>query len=118
MCAALPFGLVAFCTAEIASSYVGLYINTWYTKKIIGYGFKDQLQDLLPILGNCLIMGAICMSVQLPFDNNIVKLAIGIPIGIIYFILSSRLFNKEQFNEVIEILAPRIPMLRRFSKNK
>lgn len=108
MCAALPFGLVAFCAAGIASAYVSLFINTWYTKEIIGYGFKEQLRDLLPFLFNNLAMGAICLLVQMPFESNGIKLLVGIPVAVAYYIISSSYVHKEQFNELLEILASKI----------
>lgn len=114
LCAALPFGLIVFCAAGTVSSYVSLFINTWYTKKIINFGFWEQLRDLLPILGNCLIMGIICLAVQYPFDNHFIKLLLGIPIAIIYYIISARYLNREQFNEIIDIIALKLPKLSKY----
>ena len=50
ICGALPFGLVAFCSAQIGSSLVSLIINTWYTGKFYKFGFIEQMKDLAPIL--------------------------------------------------------------------
>lgn len=113
---ALPFGLVAFCAAGIASSLVALFINTWYTKKIINYGFREQMKDLLPFLFNNLIMGFLCLLVQMPFESNILKLIIVIPVAIVYYILSSSIFQKEQYNEILEIASSKLPMLRPYIK--
>ena len=112
----LPFGLVAFCAAGIASSIVCLIFNTWYTKKIIGFGFWAQMRDLLPILCNCLVMCVICVTVQLPFDNNWVKIIVGVPVAVIYYVVSSRYCHREQFNEVIELAANKVPYFKIFVK--
>lgn len=104
MCCALPFGLVAFCSAGIFTSYLHLFINTWYSKKIINVGFVDQMKDLLPMQLNCFVMGALCIVAQMPFDNYLVKLLVAIPVGVIYYLISSQFFCKEQFNELVNII--------------
>lgn len=104
MVVALPFGLVSFCVAGIVSSYVCLFINTWYTRKIINFGFIEQLKDLLPILANCILMGAASLLVQMSFDHNLFKLIFGIVAGGIYYMLSTRFLQKEEFFYTIGII--------------
>lgn len=46
----LPMGLIAFCSGRILSSLISLWVNTYYTKKIINLGFWEQLNDLKHVL--------------------------------------------------------------------
>lgn len=50
MCCFLPFGLVAFCAAGIFSNFIHLFINTYYTGKLYGYGILRQIKDITPSL--------------------------------------------------------------------
>lgn len=59
-------------------------------------------------------MGVICLAVQYPFDNHFIKLLLGIPIAIIYYIISARYLNREQFNEIIDIIALKLPKLSKY----
>lgn len=103
MICALPFGLVPFCVAGIISSYVSLFINTWYTRRIINFGFIDQLRELLPILANSIIMGTFSMVAQVPFENNVLKLILGVIVGVVYYIISTRFIQKEEYLYTIGI---------------
>lgn len=40
-----PFGPIAIAWAVLASSLFGVLINTWYSKRLLGYGLLAQLQD-------------------------------------------------------------------------
>lgn len=44
----LPFGLIIFCSGKILSSFVSLFINTYYTGKLINCGYITQMKDLSP----------------------------------------------------------------------
>lgn len=110
----LPFGLEVFCLGNVFVSFISLYINTYYTKKIIDYSFWDQLKDYLPIIFNSLVMGALCLSVQQFFESQMFKLVAAIFVGIVYYPITSHFINKEEYNELIDILGMRLPFLNRF----
>lgn len=40
-----PFGPIAIAWAVLASSVFGVLVNTWYSKRLLGYGVLAQLQD-------------------------------------------------------------------------
>lgn len=44
-----PFGLIAMCYAAILNSLISLYINTYYTGKLIHIGFFEQMRDVMPL---------------------------------------------------------------------
>lgn len=50
LAATLPFGLTVFCAGGILSSLVSLFINTYYTGRLINCGYLTQMRDLAPIL--------------------------------------------------------------------
>lgn len=46
----IPFGIYAVCFAEVFYYQFAMMLCGHETKKIIGYGYKDQLRDLMPYL--------------------------------------------------------------------
>ena len=104
LCCTLPFGLVVFCCGGIVSSILSLIVNTYYTGKLINIGFIKQMRDLMPIFFNCLVMGALCVLVQIPLNDNFIKLLVAIPIGAIYYILSNYLVRSSELKELATII--------------
>lgn len=55
-------GLIAMVMGQIVLSFVGMPINIWPAKKLIGYGMVEQIRDLLPtIIASLLMYGAVKM---------------------------------------------------------
>ncbi len=104
MACTLPFGLIYFVAAGIVSSMFSLVVNTYYTGKIINVGYWKQMGDLMPIFFNCCVMGVCCLLVQMPFDNNGVKLAVAVPTGIVYYLLSAYIRKSEELKEMVRII--------------
>ena len=63
LCITVPISIVAMCYGSIVSSLLSLVWNTYYTKRLIGYGFLSQIKDLLPIIIHSLLMGGIVLLV-------------------------------------------------------
>lgn len=84
LCVSLPFGLIAFCSAQIVSSIISLYINTYYTGKFYGFGFRKQMMDLLPILLLSLMMFSCVLVITHVISNLIMQIIVG---GIVAFII-------------------------------
>ena len=104
LCITVPMGLVAMCYGRIISSLISLVWNTYYTKKIIGYGYAQQMKDLMHILLHSLVMGAITYGVVGIFPNLWLKLIVGISAGAVYYIAGAYLMKFEEFDELLKIL--------------
>ncbi len=51
LCATIPFGIFFMCCGLLLLSILELGINSYYTKRLIQYGIKKQIKDILPIIG-------------------------------------------------------------------
>jgi polysaccharide biosynthesis protein len=99
MCITIPLGITAMCIGMVASSLISLFINTYYTGKLIDIGYLKQMRGLLPILFNSLLMGSmVYLFIQL-FNNDFVKLIIGVFIGAISYIGGAIFFSKQELKE-------------------
>ena len=100
MCCSLPFGLVAFCAAGIVSSIVCVYINTWYTGKFYGFGFKEQLKDLAPTLLLSGLMFIIVLAMTYILPNMYLQIIVGAIFGGIIYLGGAYLFKFSELSEV------------------
>ncbi len=99
----VPLGIVAMCYGKVVGSLIGLLINTYYTKKLIGYGFSAQLKGMFHILVNSLIMGTIAFIVVQSFDNNWVRLIAGSFAGATYYLLVSMILRFDELEDLLII---------------
>ena len=96
----MNFSVELMAIGNIASSFIALFINTYYTKKMIGYGIRDQVKDILP----CLILSisscvpAFALSQLFPNSGSIMLLSIILAVAI--YILISNIMKIEEFVQV------------------
>lgn len=100
ICCALPFGLVVFCAAQIGSSLVSLFINTWYTGKFYHFGFKEQMIDLMPVLLLSLTMFACVLFLTFVVPNYYLQILLGGILGACIYIGGSALFRLSEMDDL------------------
>lgn len=104
LCITIPLGITAMCIGIVISSYLALFINTYYTGKLIDVGYIRQMKDVLPILINSMVMGAVAYLATLITDSNAIKLVIGTLAGIVYYLSMSYLCKSDELKEVWGII--------------
>lgn len=103
----VPFGIIGICYGAVVTSLLCLAINTYYTGKLIHVGFFRQMMDMTPTLLNSLVMGAAIYLLTLPLDGNVLKLAVGIPAGMVLYLAVAWLFRLPELKEGIDIIRRR-----------
>ncbi len=104
LCITIPLGLVAMCYGSICSSILSLAINTYYTKKLIGYGFVQQMREMTHILLHALMMGVLVWGVVQLMPTLWLKLIVGIITGITYYLSGAWIMRFLEMKEVIAIV--------------
>lgn len=104
MCISVPFGIIAMCWGALASSLIALVINTHYTGKLIDVGFFVQIRDLLPTLAYSFSMGAVVWLVSRLLPSDLLRLMVGIPIGLIYFFIITKFTGSRDLRELISFI--------------
>ena len=100
----VPFGVMGICVGAVFTSLACLAINTYYTGKLINVGFVRQMMDMTPTLLASLAMGAAVYFAVMPFDNNWVKLAVGIPVGMALYLAIAKVFRMPELQEALDII--------------
>ena len=104
LCVTIPLGLVAMCYGRVFSSIVCLGLNTYYTKKIIGYGFVKQMKDLTHILIHTLVMFVLVWLVVQWLPSLWLQLIVGILVGMAYYLIGAYLMKFDELNELLLLL--------------
>lgn len=94
----VPFGLLFMCYSGIITSLIALVINTHYTGKLIQVGFLMQMKDLSGTLFLSLLMFAIVFGIAFVFDNIVMRLLMGIFLGVIFFLGISQIFKFKELS--------------------
>ena len=105
VCGSIPLGLYWMCWGAVLSSLISLFINTYYTGKLIDLGFFKQMKDLFPILILSLTMGVAAWAVVtfIPMPSG-ASLAAGVGVGAAFYIGFAKLFRFKEFSELMSII--------------
>lgn len=98
-----PLGLVAMCLGNLFNSWTAQYVNTYYTKGLIGHGMMDQMKDIRGSLLLSLSMGVIVYLTTSLISSNLISLIAGITIGAIYYIGMAVLLKFPELKEIMNL---------------
>ena len=100
----IPHGLIVMCWGLVAYSLIALYLNAYYTKKLLALSFLKQLNDVTPYLMASLTMGGCVLLFLNMVDNVYIQLIAGVFIGIITYSFISLIFFKFILTEVKSLI--------------
>lgn len=98
-----PFGIIAMCYSNLLSSLICLYINTYYSSKILGISLLSQLKDLFPTITLAIVMFAIVQIIIFFIPNVFVQLIVGIIVGVVVYVSLSYILRFQEFNELVSL---------------
>lgn len=101
ICISLPLGIIAMCYFRILSSLIALFINTYYTGKLINVGYLKQMRDIAPTLLLSMVMWVIVLTVIHFIPNIYFQLVIGIIVGAAIYLAGSYLLKYPELKEVL-----------------
>ena len=98
------FGIVGMCIGRVVYALAAFYMNTYYTKKILNYGFWMQIKEILPSLLISLTMMAIALLISHFVTTPILSLVISLIVCPIYYLSFSYLFKISSLFELRDII--------------
>ncbi len=109
--AAIPTGIYGMCTAMALYNYVAFCFNCHYTGKILDYGLKKQVEDVLPILLYSVVMSACIVGATVWLPYAWLKLLVGIPVGIVVYLFVARLNRDVTLQSLVNNIVQKSPKL-------
>lgn len=102
----IPISVEAVAWAGVASGLFALCMNVYPNRKLIDYGMKEQLRDVVP---NWLLSAAMLVLVRLVHLlglSVIPELIVMVLVGVVSYVAMSVLFRVESFNYIWKMLKP------------
>ena len=96
----IPFGLLAMCYGAIVGSILGLFVNSYYTKREIGYGIFTQFIDVFPVMALSLILFVITKVVSNVLGNSWSSLIVSSLVGATFFIIIAAVFRFKELHYI------------------
>ena len=102
---AVRYGIKAICLSQVLYAIIALILNTRNTKKLLNYGFLNQIWDLLPYFICSLTIMAIALGLDYMIANNWIVIGLSIIIGFPFYLLLCYVFKLKALNEMVSILS-------------
>lgn len=102
----VPISVMAMGYGLLFTSFASQIINSWPNKKMLNYGYVDQLKDILPGILLAVAMGCCVYPIQWLGLPDIATLCIQVPVGAVLYIGGSVLFRLDSFRYLWGILKP------------
>lgn len=104
----IPYGIWWMCAGRALYFFVAFVINCYYTGKLLDYGVKAQISELLSIFGGCIVMSlAVSASITI-MDYSLLKLLLGSFVGVFSYGLYSIIVKDDSFLELKDLLLSKI----------
>lgn len=88
----------------LVASIISQVINAWPNKKLLGYSYLEQVADMIPQIIASTIMGAVIYLINLVDIHYLLMLAIQIPLGVIVYIICSKLMHIDSFDYLLDVI--------------
>lgn len=103
----VPYGLMVMLLGQVVLAVVGIPINVWPTKTIIGYGTMEQIRDLSPTLfAGAIMCVAVRLTAFLPV-HIVLKLGLEIAVGALVYMGISYILKNEAMMYLLEHIGKR-----------
>jgi len=100
--------ILAMAWAGVATGVVALILNISPNKKLFGYGFIEQMKDVVPFWLMSAVMFVCVISVSLLRLPTIAELIVMVAVGVAVYVLLSVIFKVESFNYILNTVKPLI----------
>ncbi len=105
---AIFFGPLAMAYSMLLSSVISQIINSWPNRKLMNYGYLEQLKDILPGILLAVFMGICTTPVSYLGLGTVPTLVVQVIVGVIVYVGGSILFKMESFYYILDMIKPYI----------
>ncbi|MBC2850904.1 lipopolysaccharide biosynthesis protein [Cetobacterium sp. 8H] len=100
----LKYGVYMIAVGTLLGGIISSFVNSFPNKKILDYGYIEQMRDIFPSIGISLIMGGIIYPISLLKINLVSIIFLQILLGMIVYILIAYLIKLECLSYLIKIV--------------
>jgi O-antigen/teichoic acid export membrane protein len=100
----IPFGITYIAIGRAFYSFLAVYINTYFTKKLISFTYVHQIKLIFPNFVLSLIMSLSAYYLSLFISSLLLKLVFIVIFSVIFYSSISYLFKFEEFKIILEFI--------------
>jgi teichuronic acid exporter len=105
----IAWGILGIAIGQVCTSIFGYYINCFYTGRLIGYSFVEQVKDLLPMLSIALVMGAgVSLIGWIEYSSELMRLAAQVVTGVVSYGTLCRVHRIESYQAMENLVVSRL----------
>lgn len=102
------FGLKVMCLGQTIYGFIALYLNTHYTKKILGYSFGRQMATVAPyFMLSLMVLGISLLSTSLIY-NGYISIIVSLALCLAVYLLMARWLKLYAYREIVTIVQDRL----------
>lgn len=98
------FGVKVIVYGMLVNSLISQIINSWPNKKLLNYGYIEQVKDIFPNIIIAVVMGLGVSLVPTIFGSVFVTLMVQVILGMIIYIGESIIFGNDSYLYLLELL--------------
>lgn len=95
------FGVIWIALTSILTTLISSFINAFPNKKLLGYGYLEQIKDLLPAIGLSVLMGVPVYLMNFIPMNVYALLCLQVLTGAAIYLAASIAFKSESFGFIL-----------------
>lgn len=94
----MRYGVITIACGLIGTAILNQFINAWPNKKLIGYGYINQIWDILPEVALAGGMGtAVYFVGYLSINGDLLILILQVAVGVLVYFTGSIIFQLESY---------------------
>lgn len=110
--------LTIMCLGMTVYSFIALYLNTIYTKRLLNYGFMTQIKQIWPYLFYSLIVMGEGLFFSWLIDNSLLSLIISTVVCVATYTILCYVTKQYALVQTVDIIAPKLGRFGRWLKCK
>ncbi len=95
---------IAIAMTSVVVSIIGIFVNAFPNKKLIGYSFCEQMRDIAPLIVMSAVMFLCVYAVGMIEASDIIIVALQITAGIAVYVIMSVVFKPQAYKIISESL--------------
>lgn len=95
------FGVIWIVVTMMLTTIISSFVNAFPNKKLLGYGYLEQIKDLLPAIGLSVLMGVPVYLMNFIPMNVYALLCLQVLVGVVIYLVVSIVFKSESFGFIL-----------------
>ena len=102
------FNLTVMCCGQVLYAFIAMYLNTYYTKRILGYSFSRQIKAVYPyFLISLAVLAEAWLSSTL-IGNDLLSLLVSLVVCPLTYALVSKRMNLYAYQEALSLIQEKL----------